>query len=290
MVSLVSVVIPTRNRADKLVRCLESVYASGFPQIEVVVVDDASDRPVEQELCSKFPGARVIRNPTRLLLSCSRNTGAAASHGDYLLFLDDDNIVDRGAIGGLVACFTQENVAVAAPIIYYLAQPQKVWTSYIVEGRFPGFYTLRTDIPRALTDTFSFHNSFMVKKQAFEEIGGFDCANFPMRFSEVDFAHRLHARGYRAVVNPDSKVWHDLGWSLVHIDSTRAYYTERNGIIVLKRYYSRRDFVFYSVCVLPFLGAYSLIHHPLSTSEGRLKTASSFLRGTVAGLRFNERQ
>lgn len=289
MTSLVSVVVPTRNRAGKLVRCLDSVYKSNYQPIEVVVIDDASETPVEQTLSSRFPNARIIRNPNRLLLSCSRNVGAKASRGEYLFFLDDDNVIDVDAIGGLVRCFEDEGVAVACPVIYYLADPQRVWTSYIEKGRFPGFYPLRTDLPKSTRDTFSFHNSFVVRKFVFEEAGGFDCANFPMRFSEVDFAHRLHSKGYRAVVTPVAKVWHDLGWSLVHIDSARAYYTERNRIIVIKRYYSRRDLTFYSVCILPFIGAYYLIHHPLSTSDGRLKTASSFLRGTVAGLTFNDR-
>lgn len=289
MVDLVSVIVPTRNRADKLARCLESVYQTDYPRIEVLVVDDASKTPVEQALSRKFPNAKFIRNPSRRLLSCSRNSGAAASVGEYLFFLDDDNVVDPLAISAMVDCFDSAKVAIACPVIYYLADPHKVWTSYIEKGRFPGFYPLHTDLPRATMDTFSFHNSFMVRKSVFEETGGFDCANFPMRFSEVDFAHRLHSKGYRAVVNPAAKVWHDLGWSLVHIDSARAYYTERNRIIVIKRYYNRRDLTFYSLCILPFLGAYYLIHHPLSTSDGRLKTASSFLRGTVAGLRFNER-
>lgn len=283
-----SVIIPTRNRTDKLSRCLESVYRSTYPRIEVVVVDDASKEPVEQALYRNFSKAKFIRNPTRQLLSCSRNSGAAASHGDYLFFLDDDNVVDAGAIESLLGCFAGQKVAVAAPVIYYLAEPQKVWTSYIVKSAFPGFYTLHTDVPKGTSETFSFHNSFVVKRTAFEEVGGFDCTDFPMRFSEVDFAHRLHASGYRAVVNPAAKVWHDLGWSMVHIDSARAYYTERNRIIVIKRYYSHRDLAFYSICILPFVGAYYLVHHPLSTSDGRLKTASSFLRGTVAGLRFEE--
>lgn len=286
---LVSVVVPTRNRVDKLSRCLDSVYKSTYAPIQVVVVDDSSEKPVEHALSGRFPQAKFIRNERRRLLSCSRNAGAAASLGAYLFFLDDDNVIDASAIDALVGCFSRGDVAVSCPVIYYLARPQTVWTSYIARSRFPGFYTLHTDVPQGMAETFSFHNSFMVRRSVFEEVGGFDCVDFPMRFSEVDFAHRLHARGYTAVVSPAARVWHDLGWSLVHIDSARAYYTERNRIIVLKRYYGRRDLAFYSVCVLPFLGAYYLIHHPLSTSDGRLKTASSFLRGTLDGLRFDQR-
>ncbi len=283
----VSVIIPTRNRTDKLARCLDSVYKSDFAELEVVVVDDASAVPAAQALSARFPGVRFIRNETRMLLSCSRNEGAAASSGDYLFFLDDDNVLAPDAIRLLAETLAgSERVAVSSPVIFYLARPNTVWTSYISRSAFPGFYTLHTDIPPADAPTFSFHNSFMVKRRVFEMLDGFDCANLPMRFSEVDFAHRVHAAGYSAVVNPRAKDWHDLGWTMVHIDSARAYYTERNRIIVLKRYFSRRDLRFYTVCILPFVGAYYLVHHPLSTSDGRLKTASSFLRGTVAGLRF----
>lgn len=286
---LVSVVVPTRNRVDKLARCLDSVFKSDYEQLEVIVVDDASSSRMETALRESFSQARFVRNEKRALLSCSRNAGAGASRGEYLFFLDDDNVIAPDSIRLLADSLRKsEDVGVASPLIFYLARPNVVWTSYISKGRFPGFYTLHTDVPERETLTFSFHNSFMVKRSVFEELGGFDCANFPIRFSEVDFAHRLHNHGYTAVLNPLAKDWHDLGWSLVHIDSTRAYYTERNRIIVLKRYFGKRDLAFYSVCVLPFVSAYYLLHHPLSTSDGSVKTAASFLRGTVDGLRFKE--
>jgi GT2 family glycosyltransferase len=285
----VSVIIPTRNRADKLARCLDSVYKSDCGEIEVVVVDDASEAPVSAIFSGKFPNIRFVRNSRRELLSCSRNSGAAVSSGDYLFFLDDDNVLAPDTIRLLAETLDKsERVAVSSPIIFYLSRPTTVWTSYISRGKFPGFYALHTDVPRANALTFSFHNSFMVKKSIFDLLHGFDCVNFPIRFSEVDFAHRLSARGYVALVNPSAKDWHDLGWTMVHVDSARAYYTERNRIIVIKKYFKKRDLSFYSVCILPFVGTYYLVHHPLSTTDGRMKTASSFLRGIVAGLTFNE--
>jgi len=284
-----SVIIPTRNRTDKLARCLESVYKSDYGELEVIVVDDASENPVSGVLSGRFPNTRFIRNSERMLLSYSRNSGAAASTGDYLFFLDDDNVIAPDTIRLLAETLDKsERVAVSSPIIFYLSRPTTVWTSYISRSKFPGFYTLHTDIPSKEAATFSFHNSFMVKKKVFEALHGFDYANLPIRFGEVDFAHRVSARGYVAIVNPSAKDWHDLGWTTVHIDSTRAYYTERNRIIVIKRYFKKRDLTFYAVCILPFIGGFYLLHHPLSTTDGRLKTASSFLRGIAAGLAFKE--
>lgn len=286
---LVSVIIPTRDRTEKLARCLDSVYKSDYPRFEVIVVDDASERPASEVLSGRFPGARFIRNEERKLLSYSRNLGAAASTGDYLFFLDDDNVVAPDAIRLLADTLGKsDRVAVSAPIIFYLNRPTTVWTSYISRSKFPGFYNLHTDIPSGEAPTFSFHNSFMVKKRIFDALHGFDSDVLPMRFGEVDFAHRVSASGQMAIVNPRAKDWHDLGWTTVHIDSTRAYYTERNRIIVIKRYFKKRDLVFYSICILPFIGGYYLLHHPLSTTDGRSKTASRFLRGTIDGLMFVE--
>jgi len=285
----VSVIIPTRNRADKLARCLDSVYGSDYGEVEVIVVDDASEKPVSEVLSRSYPNARFIRNKDRMLLSYSRNSGAAASSGDYFFFLDDDNVLAPDTIRLLAESLgASERIAVASPIIFYLSRPTTVWTSYISRSKFPGFYTLHTDVPSAEAPTFSFHNSFMVKRTIFEALHGFDYATLPIRFGEVDFAHRVNAEGYVAVVNPRAQDWHDLGWTTVHIDSTRAYYTERNRIIVIKRYFKRRDLAFYLVCILPFVGGYYLLHHPLSTTDGRSRTASNFLRGILAGLKFIE--
>jgi GT2 family glycosyltransferase len=286
---LVSVIIPTRDRIDKVLRCIESVRKSTYGPIEIVVVDDASQKNVASELSGLFPEVKFIRNSSRRFLSCSRNEGAELSRGTYLFFLDDDNLVAPDAVAALVRILDEyETAAVACPVIYYLSRPSEVWTSYITRSIFPGFYRLRKEIHPDVMDTFSFHNSFMVKGRAFRELGGFDCRHLPIRFSEVDFAHRLHARGYRALVTPDSRVWHDLGWALVHIDSRRAYFTERNRMIIIKRYYNPSQFRFYAICILPFLSGYYLLHHSLSSTDGALRTAASFLRGIIDGLTFRE--
>ena len=257
-------------------------------------MDDASNEDRRKELSDAFPGFRFLRNESRQLLAGSRNAGASASKGDYLFFLDDDNVIDKDSIGFLARQLGRaESVAVSCPIIYYLSRPEEVWTSSILRNTvFPGFYKLHKEVPIAGTTakTFAFHNSFMVKRTVFDELCGFDSATFPIRFGEVDFAHRLQARGYVALVVPEAKVWHDLGWQMAHVDSTRAYYTERNRIIVVKKYFSRRDFVFYCFSILPFITGYLLVHHFIAANDGRLRAASGLLRGVAAGLAFHEQR
>ncbi len=94
-VPVVSVIIPTFNRAAMLREALESVFAqegagAGFT-MEVIVVDDASsdDTPA---VVRAYPRVQYIRLPTNRGLPAARNAGIKASTGKYLAFLDDDDL------------------------------------------------------------------------------------------------------------------------------------------------------------------------------------------------------
>lgn len=283
-------VIPTRNRIEKLLRCIDSVVKSDYRPFEIIVVDDGSSSDASEAVKTRFPDVAVYRNETRRFLAYSRNRGARASTGDFLFFLDDDNVIAPQTIRELVATFTSEDVAVACPVIYYFAAPTTVWTSYITRGKFPGFYVLGAQELESTAETFSFHDAFVMRRSIFEACGGFDDATFPIHFGELDLAHRIHMKGQRAMVNPRAKVWHDVGEARMHVDAQRSFYTLRNRVILLKRYGSPRELREYIAFVLPLLTAYYLVHHTTTVREKRLRSAVNLLRGVVAGLASNQKR
>jgi glycosyltransferase involved in cell wall biosynthesis len=87
--ALVSVIIPTRNRLDLVEVAIHSVLQQDYPNVEAVVVDDASDPPFHPAVPD--PRIRVIRNAQPLGTAASRNIGMNAAHGDLIGFLDDDD-------------------------------------------------------------------------------------------------------------------------------------------------------------------------------------------------------
>ncbi|HXX39025.1 MAG TPA: glycosyltransferase family 2 protein [bacterium] len=91
---LISAIIPTHNRSALLREALDSVMAvegqGELFDLETVVVDDASSDGT-QDVVARYP-VRYIRNAVNRGLSASRNIGAAASHGQYMAFLDDDDL------------------------------------------------------------------------------------------------------------------------------------------------------------------------------------------------------
>lgn len=95
---LVSAVIPTYKRPDKLDVAIKSVLQQTYPHIEVIVVDDndpdTEGRKLTEEKMAQFndePRVKYIKHERNKNGSAARNTGARAANGEYVAFLDDDD-------------------------------------------------------------------------------------------------------------------------------------------------------------------------------------------------------
>lgn len=90
----VSVIIPTRNRPEKLKRAVRSVLDQGIKQIEIIIIDDASDsghQPVIDQIATSSTQIRLFKQEKSGGAAQARNLGIEKSIGEYLLFLDDDD-------------------------------------------------------------------------------------------------------------------------------------------------------------------------------------------------------
>ena len=91
MAPLVSVIIPTYNRADLVRQAVASVKAQTFRDFEIVVVDDGGTDGTS-EVLSAEPGLRLLRHPHRQGVAAARNLGVDAARGEWLAFLDSDDL------------------------------------------------------------------------------------------------------------------------------------------------------------------------------------------------------
>jgi GT2 family glycosyltransferase len=88
----VSVIIPTYNRAGLVQEAVASVLAQSFRDFEVLVVDDASTDGTIEALAPYASRLRLLRRASRGGVSAARNTGIKAARGQWLAFLDSDDL------------------------------------------------------------------------------------------------------------------------------------------------------------------------------------------------------
>lgn len=89
----ISVVVTTRNRAVLLQQTLRCIYDQTWADREVIVVDEASTDDTLQMLAQKFPAVKVVHHEVARGISGARNGGVAVATGDWLFFLDDDDLI-----------------------------------------------------------------------------------------------------------------------------------------------------------------------------------------------------
>ncbi len=118
----ISIVIPAYNQAEYLEDCIESAYNQTMQAHEIIIVNDGSTdntaEIAERYRFAQYPGieshVRVIHQVNKGL-SSARNTGIMAATGDYIWFLDADDIMKENAIEKMSLFMTQANADVYAP-------------------------------------------------------------------------------------------------------------------------------------------------------------------------------
>jgi GT2 family glycosyltransferase len=189
-------VIPVRNDVVRLRRCLASILANEYPRelIEIIVVDNDSTDGSAQ--AARDCGAVVIKT-SQGPVAALRNKGARAALGSIVAFVDSDHEIDRHWIETALEVLSEDDVvATGAP---YLTQPGCNWVQQQYDG-------LRDRPLRRQDVAWLGSGNFVIKRAAFERIGGFDATLTACE--DVDLCNRLQQAGYRIVAEPDLRSVH----------------------------------------------------------------------------------
>ena len=169
--SSVSIVIPAYNNSKFLPAAIESVLEQSYTQIEIIVVDDGSIDDTKL-VCDRYPTVRYIYQRNQGV-SVARNTGARASQGRYLVFLDSDDRLLPAAIEIGVAAI-ERRPEVGFVFGRYLYQLVGADGTYTTEQTFEGQPTV-ADYASILADRHRIQcGCVLFDRRAFESVGGFD--------------------------------------------------------------------------------------------------------------------
>lgn len=217
---LVTVVIPTRNRRVLLEEAIESVRRQTYPNWELIVVDDCSTDDTWAWLSSLHdPRIRAFRLDQHSERSVARNRGLAEARGEYILFLDDDDLLTPNALMSLVSPL-RTRPAVALAVGY--AQPfgclqQVGWVPWVTRAWEGPLWQQFDAIDWAITGRMLMRASIVRGLQ-------FDPALVPCE--DLDLLVRLIGRnpGLRAIFLPQVVLWHRVHtgqsrWQMPNIES-----------------------------------------------------------------------
>ncbi len=100
--ALVSIIVPTYNAAPYIASCIASLMAQDYSNIEIIVVDDGSDDGTAEKAENiNDSRIRVLRLP-HVGVSRARNAGLEAANGEYIIFIDGDDMVEPHHLSTLV--------------------------------------------------------------------------------------------------------------------------------------------------------------------------------------------
>ncbi|WP_050929916.1 glycosyltransferase family 2 protein [Aestuariivita boseongensis] len=202
---LVSVIIPTYNRAGTILRSIQSVLAQDYQNLEVIVVDDGSTDQTQNILSSVADErVRLIVHEKNRGVGAARNSGIFAAAGDLVAFQDSDDEWLQGKLSSQVEKILEIGeqcvLVYCVKIVYgrdaaYRRGPRR---AACVPG--PEEKILSGDIRKRLwRDNLISTQTMLVRTQALREIGGFDERLF--NSEEWDLAIRLSSLGIFAFVD-----------------------------------------------------------------------------------------
>lgn len=214
----VTIVIPVFNNWHHTENCLRSLSRNPFSvPVEVMVVDDGSSDQTPTNLAA-IEGITVVTQPKNAGYMYAIRAGVAAARGEYVLLLNNDVVVCDNWLDPLLARMENPNIgAVGSMLLFPNGSLQESGSMLFTDATGANFG--KGDDPRrAWYQTphqvdYCSGASLLVRKKAWDEVGGFDVSFAPAYYEETDFCFALRARGYAVWIEPASRLFHIEGAS-----------------------------------------------------------------------------
>ena len=207
-----AIIVVTHNSARWLPRMLDALAAQSEPRFRLVVVDNASAPDQRPRQSALPPNASLIQSEKNLGFAAANNLGARDAEAPYLVFLNPDAFPEPGWLAALLAAADAHANAAAIGSTQLRADHPGALDGagdvlHASGIAYRAAHGRRARIP-PFGETFSACAAAMlVRREAFEAVGGFDARYF-CYFEDVDLGFRLRLRGWRVLQSPDAVVAH----------------------------------------------------------------------------------
>jgi N-acetylglucosaminyl-diphospho-decaprenol L-rhamnosyltransferase len=249
----VGIVIVTYNSAREIGPCLDAVVTTGA---ELVVVDNASEDETRGEVERR--GVRLIANRSNAGFAAAVNQGARALSTPLLLLLNPDAVIQGGLEHLREACNDPQTAAAGGLLVDHFGKPQTGFTvrrfpsatalcfeALLINRGWPGnpvnwhYRCLDLDYSRPMEVEQPAGAFLMIRRDAWERLGGLDEGFFPLWFEDVDFLKRAKDNSYHIRYVPQAVAKHTGGHSIRKISlEFRQFYWYRSLLKYSAKHFS----------------------------------------------------
>lgn len=238
------IIINWRNVADTL-RCLRSVYASDYPNYIVIVVDNGSKDSSTSTIRQNYPNLILLENEDNAGYTGGNNLGIkyALEQGiDYIFLLNDDAIVASDTLSTLVrAAQSDSKTGFWGPIILSLEAPNQIISAGgVLRPIWSPHYQGVGATNQSQFDTIQEVDylsgcALLISRAVIERIGALDDRFFAY-CEDIEWCYRAKAKGFRAVLVPQARVWHPDTRTRDDQSVVVAYYSTRNWLLFAQKH------------------------------------------------------
>lgn len=261
----VAIVILNWNGKEDTLECLKSLEklnVEGY-QLQIFVVDNASTDDSVGTIEKRYENINVIKNRENLGFAEGNNVGikrAFKNDSDYIVLLNNDTIVGKDLINGLVETFNENpDAGIISPKIYFAPKFEFHKDKYkksdlgkviwYAGGKFDWDNVLGShrgvdevdegQYDQLIETDFATGCCMAVKSEVFKKVGLFDKEHF-LYLEDVDLCERAKRKGWKILYSPSPHLWHKVAQSSGIGSELNDYYITRNRLLFASRYASLR--------------------------------------------------
>jgi GT2 family glycosyltransferase len=229
-----------------LERFLPSVAASSYPNLEVVLADNASSDDSIEWTRSRFPTVRIIRHPENWGFCKGNNEAIRQTDSEYVLLLNNDVEVESDWLQPLIAeMVAKPELAAVQPKLLDVERRSRFEYAGASGGHMDKhgftfsrgrlFFTLEPDSGQYDNPDDIFWATgaaILLRRSCLDAVGLLD-ERFEFHMEEIDLCWRLQRAGFGIRVVPSSRVYHAGGSSLPRESTRKTYFNYRNSLLML---------------------------------------------------------
>ena len=218
---LISVVIPNKDHTADLDQAITSLAAGNYKNLEFIIVENNSDQAETwnyyEALPKRFSNVKVVKWDGPFNYSAINNYGVQFTHGQYLLFLNNDiEEIDPDSIDEMIGYVQREDVGICGARLLYPDEDIQHAGVIMGMGGIAGAAFVRTHD----SDLSYMHRAkciqdyscvtaacLLTKRSLFDQVGGFT-EKLAVAFNDVDYCMKVRALGKLVVYNPYAKFYH----------------------------------------------------------------------------------